>query len=158
MSAVISQRLSTVLTVISANIEGLTTSKASILSEMCKREHCHRLCLQEANRTTNLLRFKIVGMLLVAQHPHNKYGRAILIRDDLMVENIYDRVQGTVELITIVMHGVVVHSVHMSPNDQFELPSLGHRDLPHIVIGDFHSHSTSWGYDTTNNNGKAVEQ
>ena len=34
MSAVTSQSLSTALTVISANIEGLTAGKASILSEM----------------------------------------------------------------------------------------------------------------------------
>ena len=54
------------------------------------------------------------------------------------------RVQGTVELITIVMSGVVVHSVYKPPNDQFVLPALGHRDLPHIVIGYFNSHSTSW--------------
>ena len=45
-----------------------------------------------------------------------------------------------VELITIVMSGVVVHSVYKPPNDQFALPALGHRDLPHIVIGDFNSH------------------
>ena len=30
--------------VISANIEGLAASNASILSEMCKGEHCHCLC------------------------------------------------------------------------------------------------------------------
>ena len=56
------------------------------------------------------------------------------------------------------MSVVVVHSVYKPPNDQFVLPALGHRDLPHIVIGDFNSHSTSWGYDTTDNNGEAVEQ
>ena len=43
-------------------------------------------------------------------------------------------------------------------NDPFALPILGHRDVPHIVIGDFNSHSTSWGYDTPDNHGKAVEQ
>ena len=73
------------------------------------------------------------------------YGSAILISDDLKVVNVYERVQWTVELITIVMSGVVVHSVYKPPNDQFALPALGHRDLPHIVIGDFNSHSTSWG-------------
>ena len=62
------------------------------------------------------------------------------------------------ELITIVMSGVVVHSVYKPTNDQFALQALGHRDLPHIVIGDFNSHSTSWGYDTTDNNVEAVEQ
>ena len=103
MSAVNSQSHSTAMTVISANIEGLTASKASILSEMCKRERCHCLCLQETLRPTNLSRPKVAGISLVAERPHNKYGSAILIRDDLKVDNVYERVQGTVELITIAM-------------------------------------------------------
>ena len=111
VSAVNSQSLSTARTVILANIEGLTASKASILSEMCKRERCHCLCLQETHISTHLSRPKIAGMSLVAERPHNKYGSAILIRDNLKVDNIYERVQGTVELITIVMSGVVVHYV-----------------------------------------------
>ena len=134
MSAVSSQSLSTALTVISANIEGLTAVKASILSEMCKRECCHCLCLQETHRSTNHLRPKIAGMSLVVERPHNKYGSAILIRNDLKVKKIYERDQGTVEIITIVMPGVVVHSVYKPPNDPFELPALSHRNLPHIVI------------------------
>ena len=59
------------------------------------------------------------------------------------------------------MSGIVVHSVYKPPpppNDKFALPALGHRDLPHIVIGYFNRHSTSWGYDTTDNNAEAVEQ
>ena len=95
-------------------------------------------------------------MSLVAEGPHHKHGSAILIRDDLKAENVYDRVQGTVELITIVMSGVVVHSVYKPPNDRFSLLALGHRYLPHIVIGDFKGHSTSWGYDTTDNNGEVI--
>ena len=134
MSAVDSQSLSTALTVISANIEGFTDSKASILSEMCKRERCHCLCLQETHRPTNLSRPKIAGMSLVAERPHNKYGSAILIRHDLKVDNLYERVQGTVELITIVMAGEVMHSVDKPPIYQFALQALGHRVLPHIVI------------------------
>ena len=97
-------------------------------------------------------------MSLVVERPHSKYGSAILIRNDLKVKKIYERVQGTVELITIVMPGVVVHSVYKPPNDPFELPALGHRNLPHIVIGDFNSHSTTWGYTNTDNEGEAVEQ
>ena len=82
MSAVTSQSLSTALTVISANIKGLTAAKASILSEMCKRECCHCLCLQETHRSTNLPRLKIAGMSLVVERPHSKYGSAILIRNE----------------------------------------------------------------------------
>ena len=160
MSAVTSQSLSTALTVISANIEGLTAAKASILTEMCKRECCHCLCLQETHRSTNLPRPKITGMSLVVDpvRPHNKYGSAILIQNDLKVKKIYQRGQRTVEIITIVMPGVVVHSVHKPPNDLFELPALGHRNLPHNVIGEFNSHSTTWGYTSTDNEGEVVEQ
>ena len=85
MSTVNSQSLSTALTVVSANIEGLAASKASILSEMCKIERCHCLCLKVTHSPTNPSRPKITGISLVAERPHHKYGSAILIRDDLVV-------------------------------------------------------------------------
>ena len=69
MSAVHSQSLSTALTVISTNIEGITASKASILSDMCKRERGHCMCLQETHRPTNFSRPRIAGMLLVYERP-----------------------------------------------------------------------------------------
>ena len=40
-----SQNLSSALTVISVNIEGLSAVKASMLSDLCKEQHCHCLCL-----------------------------------------------------------------------------------------------------------------
>ena len=46
MSTTSSQSLSSALTVISANIEGLTAVKASMLSDLCKEQHCHCLYLQ----------------------------------------------------------------------------------------------------------------
>ena len=109
-------------------------------------------------RNTPIHQSPKAGMSLVVERPHIKYGSAILIRNDLKVKKIYERVQGTVELITIVMPGVVVHSVYKPPNHPFELPALGHRNLPHFVIGDFNSHITTWGYTNTDNEGEAVEQ
>ena len=125
------QSISMALTIISANIEGLTASKASMVSEMCKREHCHCLCLQETHRAPHLARPKIPGMTLIAKRPHIKYGSAILMRSDLKVKGVSVWEQDNVELILIEMHGV------------------GHGNLPHIVIGDFNSHSTTWGYTNT---------
>ena len=84
---------------------------------MCQRERCHCLCLQETHRGDDSFRPKIDGMSLVAESPHKKYGSAILFRDDLRVEKISVRTLGTVELLTIVMPGVVVHSVYKPPND-----------------------------------------
>ena len=51
-----------------------------------------------------------------------------------------------------------MHSMYKSSNDQVAPTALGHRDLLHIVIGDFNSHITSWGYDTTDNHGESVVQ
>ena len=95
---------------------------------------------------------------LVVERPHSKYGSTILIRNGVKVKKIYERVQGTVVLITIVMPRVVVLSVYTPPNDPFELPALGHKNLPHIVIEDFNSHSTTWGCTNTDNEGEVVEQ
>ena len=50
MSDTNGQDLSTAMTVISANIEGLAALKAYMLSEKCKREYCHCLCLKETYR------------------------------------------------------------------------------------------------------------
>ena len=122
----------------------------------CARESVVIACVSKKH--TNLPRPTIAGMLLVVERPHNKYGSAILIQNDLKVNKIYERVQGTVEIITIVMPGVVVHSVYKPPNDPFVLPALGHRNLPYIVIDDFNSHSTTWGYTSTYNEEEAVEQ
>ena len=62
-------------------------------------------------------------------------------------------------LISIEMSGVVVQSVYKPPNEKCVLPALGgYENLPHIVIGDFNSHTTTWGYTTTEDNREAVEQ
>ena len=49
----------------------------------------------------HLSRPNIAGMSLVAERPHNNYGSDILIRDDLEIDNVYERVQEAVELITV---------------------------------------------------------
>ena len=48
--------------------------------------------------------------------------------------------------------------MYKPPPEPFRLPALGQRNKPHIVIGDFNSHSTLWGYTTTNSDGESVEQ
>ena len=83
------QDLSTAMSIISAKTEGLPTSKASMPSEMCKREHCHCLCLQETHRAPHLVRPNKAGMTLISERPHIKYGSAILIRNDLKVKSLY---------------------------------------------------------------------
>ena len=158
MSAVHSQSPSGAMTVISANVEGLSANKASILSELCKIQHCHCPCLKETHRAKDQARPKIPGMTLVAECPHNKHGSSIFVRDGLKVNSISVCEEENVEVITVELPGVVVHSLYKPPPESFLLPPLGQRIKPHIVIRDFNSHSTLWGYTTTDSDGEAVEQ
>ena len=125
---------------------------------MCKEQHCHCLCLQETHRSKDQTRPRIPGMALVAERPHNKHGSSVFIRDGLKMNNISVCEEGNVELITVELSGVIVHSMYKPPLEPFRLPTLGQRNKPHIVIGDFNSHSTLWGYTTTSSDGESVEQ
>ena len=149
MSAVHSQSPSRTMTVISANVEGLSANKASILAELCKIQHCHCLCLQETHRAKDQAKPKIPGMMLVAERPHNKHGSSVFVRDGLKVSSISVCEEENVEFITVELPGVVVHSLYKPPPVPFLLPPLGQRIKPHIIIGDFNSHNTLWGYTTT---------
>ena len=150
MSAVHSQSPSVAMTIISANVEGLTASKSSILSVICKDQHCHCLCLQETHRSKNQARPGCSGMALVAKSPHNKHGISVFIIDGLKVNNISVCVEEIVEFITVKLPGVVVHTMYKPPTEPFRLPALGQRNKPYIVREHFNSHRTLWGYTTTN--------
>ena len=77
-------------------------------------------------------------MALVAERIHNKHGNSIFIRDGLKVNKIYVCEEDNVELSTVELPGVVVHSMYkLSP----QLSTLGQRNKHHIVIGDFSSHN-----------------
>ena len=116
---------------------------------MCKVGCCH--CL--SHRDSVHAGTKVPRMTLIAERPHKKNGNAIFVRDDLKVKNVSIRDDGNVELITV---SYLVWWCK-PPAERFVLPAVGYRNLPHIVIGDFNSHITTWGYTTTDNNGEAVE-
>ena len=157
MSAIHSQISSDALLVISANIEGLTANKASILSVLCKDKHCHCLCLRETHRAKDQARTSIPGMTLVAERPHNKHGSSVFLRDGLKVNIISVCEEDNVDFIAVEQPGVVVHSVYKPQAEQFLRSPLGNRNTPHSVIGDFNSHNTLCEYTSTDNDGEAVE-
>ena len=108
-------------------------------------------------RNTPSQRPKIHGMMLLAERPH-KHGNSVFVGDGLKVNSISVCEEENVEFITVELPGVVVHSLYKPPPESFLLPPLGQRIKPHIVIGDFNSHSTLWGYTTTDSDEDAVEQ
>ena len=111
MSTPNSHGLPTALTVVSANIEGLTAVKASMLSVKCKDKYCQCLCLQETHRSQTQAMPRIPGMSLVAERPHNRY--------DLKVKEITICEEDDVELIKIELCYAIIQSVYKPPNKQF---------------------------------------
>ena len=107
-----------------ANIEGLLAVKAAMITDLCKEQYGHCLCLQETHRGAIKARPRIPGMTLVAEHPHDRYGSATFIRDDLKVNSISATAVNHVEMITTRLPDVVVHSVYKPPSEQFVLPPL----------------------------------
>ena len=73
-----SQSFSCALTVISANIEGLSPDKVYMISDLCKEQHC----LQETHRGARKARPGNHGMTLLAERPHDKYGNDIFSRSE----------------------------------------------------------------------------
>ena len=102
--------LPSALTVISTNIEGLSDVKASVLSELCNKQQCHCLCLQQTHRDAREARSRSHGMTLVVLRPHDKYEIVISLRDDLKVMIIFVTASNYVEVTTAELPDVVLHS------------------------------------------------
>ena len=83
-------------------------------------------CLQETHRAKDRAMPSIPDVVLVAEHPHNKHGSSVFVRDGLKVNNIYVCEEDNVEFITVELAGVVVHSMYKPPDEQFLLQTTKH--------------------------------
>ncbi len=145
------------LMVMSINIEGLSSVKQQILAELCTKYKCDVLCMQETHRSKTSIRPRIEGMELVAETPHDKYGSAVFVRSNYRYESTSVSSTNNIEIIQVQLKGITVTSVYKPPNEQFEYNCVPNTSTQ-VVIGDFNSHSTQWGYRTTNEDGTLVER
>lgn len=143
----------------SCNIEGLSVNKQILLSDMCNRNKCDILVLQETHRGPNSHRPKIHGMKLVVERPHEQYGSAIFVRPDIDVRSCALTCVEDVEILTIELQSCTVTSVYKPPNTAFKFhePDNFRNQNVNIVLGDFNCHSTAWGYNETNDDGEKLE-
>ena len=73
---------------------------------------------------------------------------------DVNNTNIYS--DNNIEILSINPEGLTVTSIYKPPNTPFTCKDPPCHQSIEIVMGDFNSHNTIWGYDETNENGKAV--
>ena len=111
------------LSIVSSNIEGLTCAKQDLFAELCTRNNCDILCLQETHRGPSRNRPRIPGMTLITERLHDQYGSAIFVRNGLTVDNASVSENDNIEVLSIELMGISVSSVYKPPIETFCLPN-----------------------------------
>ncbi|XP_030847026.1 uncharacterized protein LOC115926449 [Strongylocentrotus purpuratus] len=142
----------------SINTEGFSTAKQQLIGKLCKENDCVALCLQETHRGHQHIRPRIPGMKLAIERPH-EYGSAIFVRKDVIIDQTSLTEEDNIEVLAVNMGKLSVTSVYKPPGSTFAFtePQSFDYDLVNVIIGDFNSHSTSWGYEETNEDGDLAE-
>ncbi|KAL4101204.1 hypothetical protein QTP88_021224 [Uroleucon formosanum] len=149
------------ISILQINVEGLSMAKRTYLERMSKEHKVNILCLQETHIPKGAPpdRFKIQGFQLTCHDDHPKYGTAIYIREDtspytiIPPSNIND-----ISFIGINVRGISIFNTYKPPNTSWAHGSLPTIPKPSVVLGDFNSHNTLWGYDTTDEAGEPLEE
>ena len=104
----------------------------------------------------------IPGMVPAVERPHKMYGSAIFVKASYAIESSAVSEVDDIEVLTVELNSVIVTSVYKPPAVDFKFPQCipfpQVPGKPQIIIGDFNSHSTRWGYKENNKDGEAVEQ
>eukprot|EP00057_Strongylocentrotus_purpuratus_P005102 XP_003730216.1 PREDICTED: RNA-directed DNA polymerase from mobile element jockey-like [Strongylocentrotus purpuratus] len=147
------------VTVVSINTEGFSTAKQQLIGKLCKENDCVALCLQETHRGHQHIRPRIPGMKLAIERPHEKYGSAIFVRKNVIIDQTSLTEEDNIEVLAVNMGKLSVTSVYKPPGSTFAFtePQSFDYDLVNVIIGDFNSHSTSWGCEETNEDGDLAE-
>ena len=114
--------------------------------------------MQEPHRGPGAVRPRVPGMNLVAEIAHEQYGSALFIRDSCTCESTSTSSTDNIEIIQATLNGVSVNSYYKPPNQAFDFRSSTTDTPLQVIIGDFNSHSTEWGYISTNEDGTLVER
>ena len=147
------------LTIMSFNIEGLSAAKQQLVADLSKKHECAVLCIQETHRGTDDIRPNIPGMELAIERPNAQYGSAIFVKSGTIVNATSLTDVNNIEILRVDLSGISVTSVYKPPGElfSFDQPPTVVGNQPQVIIGDFNSHSSMWGYATTNTDGELVE-
>ena len=97
----------------------MSAAKQQLLAELCEKQKCDVFCVQETHRGLKAIRPNIRGMSLVAEIPHEQYGRAIFVRNNCICDSTSTSNTNSVEIIQAQLNKLTVTSVYKPPNEQF---------------------------------------
>ena len=147
------------LTIMSFNVEGLSAAKQQLVDDLSNKHRCAVVCMRETHRGPNDIRPNVPGMDLAIERPHAQYGSAIFVTSGTIVNVTSLTEVNNIEILRVDLRGISVTSVYKPPGERFSFhqPPTAAGDQQHVVIWDFNSHSSTWGYATTNTDGELVE-
>ena len=96
-------------------------------------------------------------MTTLIEIPHEKHGSIMLAKNGTIIDSTSKSDENNIEVLTAELRGATITSVYKPPPTPFVMPEIPSSGKPKIVIGDFNSHSTQWGYANNNPDGDAVE-
>jgi len=136
------------------NIEGMTKSKAELISHVF--HYAYILALEETHISDDHPgKLKIPGFQLIDYIGHNKHGMATFVSQDLDPKNI-KRLEGNKHTVGIEIGNTKIFNIYKPPSEKWTTSVLPLAEHPAVYIGDFNSHNTEWGYNSTDDNGETL--
>ncbi|KAI5732047.1 hypothetical protein M8J77_020382 [Diaphorina citri] len=98
-------------------------------------------------------------MVLVLERPHDQYGSAVFIRNDINVTSACLTDFDDIEVLTVDTPQFSVTSIYKPPEVDwsFHKPLNFSYQKTNFIIGDFNCQSITWGYRETSENGEKLE-
>lgn len=149
------------LNILQWNAEGIYNKKVALTGRL-HAEDIDVACIQETHLNPNH-RFIVRGYqtFRMDRESRHKGGVVILVRNAIPATDFQVNSNQQAEIhgvkITVDQTVITIYNLYCPPDKDLSLQLL---EVPHedcIVLGDFNSHSTVWGYPTTNRRGEEVE-
>ena len=149
------------LNILQWNAEGVYNKKIP-LTERLHAEDIDVACIQETHLNTNR-RFTVRGYqtFRMDREGRHKGGVLILVRNSIAAKDITVDTNQQAEIhgvsITVDNSVITIFNLYCPPDKDLSLQMMDTPPENCLVIGDFNSHSTCWGYDETDRRGDEVE-
>lgn len=98
-------------------------------------------------------------MTPIIEQPHNKYGKAIIIKNNIVIKSASKSETNNIEILVVNLGKCSTTLIYKPPNKiiVFEEPENFKDNITKIIAGDFQNHSIRWTYTENNNYRTEVE-
>lgn len=146
------------VTILQLNIEGLTTAKLEVLSQLTKSNNTAVIMLQETH-CTGPEKLKLPGFDLATFTPSSIHGIATFVKTgmDWTLESTSPP-DSSIEWAALRIQGTTLVNVYKPPPCRLSTTSLPAFHSPCVYAGDFNCRHMEWGYSSNNPDGENLAE